>query len=103
MIIISLFLRIISIIDFPTIIYKLRMNTLPNKLIGSKIIMYFQNRFNGEPTDKVKIHISESDLNLYALPYVNPETMFFGTHLKYEKDSMNYRIKYVKAGNIITV
>lgn len=58
---------------------------------------------NGEPTDKMKIHISESDLNLYALPYVNPETMFFGTHLKYEKKSLNYRIKFVKAGNLINV
>jgi positive regulator of sigma E activity len=58
---------------------------------------------NGEPSDKVKIHISESDLYSHAIPYVNPETIFFGTHLKFEKGSRSYRIKYVKAGDIITL
>jgi ribonuclease BN (tRNA processing enzyme) len=58
---------------------------------------------NGEASDKVKIHISESDIQNHAIPFVNPITKFYGTHLKHEKMTKSDRIQYVKAGDEITV
>jgi ribonuclease BN (tRNA processing enzyme) len=58
---------------------------------------------NGERDDKVKVHISEEDLNKYALPGVKSDIIFYGTHLKKNKVSDNEKIKYVKPGDEIVV
>lgn len=56
---------------------------------------------NGEPSDPVKVHMSEKDLVEKALPVSGEKIMYYGTHLKYQKESGNEYIRYTRPGEII--
>lgn len=56
---------------------------------------------NGEPSDPVKIHLSEDDIIAKALPVSKDKTVYYGTHLKYQKKSSHKNIKYVYPGEVI--
>jgi phosphoribosyl 1,2-cyclic phosphodiesterase len=56
---------------------------------------------NGEPSDPMKIHLSENDLLTKAIEVTGDKTIFYGTHLKYQKESLHKNIKYVYPGEII--
>lgn len=58
---------------------------------------------NGEPGDPRKVHMSEEDVIINALPHSGGRSIFYGTHLKYQKQSSNSGIKYVTPGDIITI
>ena len=59
---------------------------------------------NGEETDTAKVHVSENDLEQYALPNLkNRDIKFYGTHLKTDKTSGNKNIQYLTPGDIIEV
>lgn len=59
---------------------------------------------NGEKSDEAKIHISESDLEQYALPNIKKKDIkFYGTHLKMNKKSKNGRIRYLLPGDEIEI
>lgn len=58
---------------------------------------------NGEPDDPVPVHLSERDITEKAFNIVKPETIFYGTHLKYKKESRCDRIKYVHPGMEIEI
>lgn len=58
---------------------------------------------NGEPSDPVRLHLSESDLLERALPHCPAGTVFYGTHLKVAKKSGLERIKYVNPGDVIDI
>jgi Cft2 family RNA processing exonuclease len=56
---------------------------------------------NGEPSDPVKVHLSEDDIKTKAIPYCRDKTIFYGTHLKQIKLSHHQNIKYTYPGEII--
>ncbi len=56
---------------------------------------------NGEPGDPVKVHMSEEDIISNALPVSGNRTVYYGTHLKYQKESKTGNIMYVKPGDVI--
>ncbi|MFW5771005.1 MAG: MBL fold metallo-hydrolase [Spirochaetota bacterium] len=56
---------------------------------------------NGEPSDPVKVHMSEEDLVEKALPVSGEKIMYYGTHLKYQKESENEYIRYTRPGEVI--
>ncbi len=59
---------------------------------------------NGEKSDRAKVHISEYDLEQYALPNIKKKDIkFYGTHLKEEKSSKNMHIRYLLPGKVIEV
>ena len=66
---------------------------------GSKAIIV---DLNGEPDDPFQIHLSENDL-LKNISAGNSKTTFYGTHLKYQKDSQNRKIIYTKPGMEIII
>lgn len=57
---------------------------------------------NGEDSDMVKVHISESDL-ISVIANLNLDIIFYGTHLKMAKLSKNSNIQYPKVGEVIDV
>jgi ribonuclease Z len=58
---------------------------------------------NGEPTDPVPVHLSESELITKGLPIARPETVFVGTHLKHMKTPGHPRIRYASPGMTMTL
>jgi hypothetical protein len=56
---------------------------------------------NGERTDPVQVHLSEDDIFDKAIKPGDNKTIFYGTHLKYQKKSKNKNIKYAYPGEII--
>ncbi|MBN2418568.1 MAG: MBL fold metallo-hydrolase, partial [Deltaproteobacteria bacterium] len=58
---------------------------------------------NGEETDTVRVHISENDLVQHALPNINKDIIFYGTHLKKNKISGNKNIRYLLPGEVLEV
>lgn len=58
---------------------------------------------NGEQSDPVKVHLSESDIIRNALPVSNGNVVFYGTHLKHQKESLNKYIKYTYPGEEIVL
>jgi len=56
---------------------------------------------NGEPSDPVKVHMSGDDLVENALPVSGDRIMYYGTHLKYQKESENKYIRYTRPGEVI--
>ncbi len=56
---------------------------------------------NGEQSDPEKIHMSEKDLFENAIPYGEGKIVFYGTHLKTQKESSHEKIKYVHPGESI--
>lgn len=58
---------------------------------------------NGEPSDPVKVHLSENDIIKNALPVSNGNVVFYGTHLKHQKESLNKYIKYTHPGEEIVL
>lgn len=56
---------------------------------------------NGEPTDQVKVHLSENDIITKALPLSKDNIIYYGTHLKYQKESLNKNIHYTYPGEEI--
>jgi ribonuclease BN (tRNA processing enzyme) len=58
---------------------------------------------NGEADDPVPIHLSEEEIIEKGIKLVNPGTIFYGTHLKYQKESTHKNIKYVIPGMEIDI
>jgi hypothetical protein len=58
---------------------------------------------NGEESDPMKIHLSENDIITKAIDICGDKTIFYGTHLKYQKESLHKNIKYVYPGEIINL
>ena len=59
---------------------------------------------NGENSDRVRVHVSEHDLEQYALPNLKKKNIrFYGTHLKVNKTSKNKNIQYLMPGEEIEV
>jgi len=56
---------------------------------------------NGEPSEIVKIHMSEDDIIEKAMPYSEGRITFYGTHLKTQKKSELKNIRYFYPGDII--
>ncbi len=56
---------------------------------------------NGEPSDPRKVHMSEDDLLQKAIQLSEGRITFYGTHLKYQKESVIHEIRYVHPGDII--
>lgn len=56
---------------------------------------------NGEPSDQVKVHLSEDDIVSNALPVSRDKIVFYGTHLKKQKGSVNKNIRYAYPGEEI--
>lgn len=56
---------------------------------------------NGEPSDPVKVHLSENDIITKVLPVSEDNIVFYGTHLKYQKESLNKMIRYTYPGEEI--
>jgi ribonuclease BN (tRNA processing enzyme) len=56
---------------------------------------------NGELSDQTKVHLSENDLVTKAVDFCGDTTIFYGTHLKYQKESSHKNIKYTYPGEII--
>lgn len=56
---------------------------------------------NGEPSDPVKVHMTEQDLIENAIPESEGRITFYGTHLKKQKRAGHGKIKYVKPGDVI--
>lgn len=56
---------------------------------------------NGEPSDPVKVHMSEEDIVKNALPVSGDRIVYYGTHLKRQKWSALGQIKYVQPGDLI--
>lgn len=57
---------------------------------------------NGEATDPVKVHMSDSDIIENVFP-VNSNIIFYGTHLKRQKDSVHKNITFLKPGDTINI
>lgn len=58
---------------------------------------------NGEPDDPVSVHLKENEIIEMGFNLVSPETVFYGTHLRYERESQNEKIYYVKPGMEINI
>ncbi len=58
---------------------------------------------NGESDDPVPVHLSEKDLLEKGIKLVTQGTVFYGTHLKYQKNSTHKNIKYVVPGMEIEI
>lgn len=58
---------------------------------------------NGEPSDPQKIHLSEEDLIEKGIPQSQGKVIFYGTHLKKQKESSHKQIKYVYPGLVISL
>ncbi len=56
---------------------------------------------NGEISDPVKFHMSENDIIEKAIPFSEGRIIYYGTHLKTQKQSQHEEIKYVHPGEII--
>ena len=56
---------------------------------------------NGEPSDPVKVHLSEDDIITKVLPESKDKIIFYGTHLKYQKKSVNKYIRFAYPGEEI--
>lgn len=58
---------------------------------------------NGEPADPVKVHMSEQDIIEKAIPHSEGKIIYYGTHLKIQKESVHKNIKYVYPGETILI
>jgi hypothetical protein len=58
---------------------------------------------NGEPSDPQKVHLSEQDLIENGIPHSQGKVMFYGTHLKRQKESSHKQIEYVYPGLVISL
>jgi hypothetical protein len=58
---------------------------------------------NGEPSDPQKVHLSEEDLIEKGIPNSQGKVMFYGTHLKGQKESSHKQIEYVYPGLVISL
>ena len=58
---------------------------------------------NGEPSDPVKVHLSENDIITKVLPVSKENIVFYGTHLKYQKEPLNKIIRYTYPGEVIVL
>ncbi len=58
---------------------------------------------NGEPTDPVKVHLSQEDIMIKALPVSKENIVFYGTHLKYQKEALNNILRYTYPGQEIVL
>lgn len=58
---------------------------------------------NGEPDDPVPIHLSEEELIQRGFMLAHAETVFYGTHLKFQKKSNSDKIVYASPGMEIEV
>ena len=58
---------------------------------------------NGEPSDPQKIHLSEDDLIEKGIFHSEGKVMFYGTHLKRQKESSHKQIEYVYPGLVISL
>lgn len=58
---------------------------------------------NGEPSDPIQVHLSEEDIVTRALPFCGEDTVFYGTHLKQQKQSAHPKIQYVVPGEVVEI
>ena len=58
---------------------------------------------NGEPSDPHKVHMSEDDLIEKGIPHSQGKIMYYGTHLKKQKESSHNQIEYVYPGLVISL
>lgn len=69
------------------------------KLFPKVIIM----DLNGEPTDPVKVHMSQEDVIIKVFPVSKENILFYGTHLKYQKESLSNILRYTYPGQEIVL
>lgn len=58
---------------------------------------------NGEPSDPVKVHLTDDDIITNVLPVSKENIVFYGTHLKHQKESLNRIIRYTYPGEEIVL
>jgi phosphoribosyl 1,2-cyclic phosphodiesterase len=87
-----------------------RFTYMPDTLWSEDLLPFIQSGgkavlidLNGEPGEAHRVHLSEADLALKALPRCAEDIVFYGTHLKRNKTAGAGRIRYVRPGDRIEI
>lgn len=57
----------------------------------------------GDERSAVKVHLTENDIINKAIPVSGDNTVYYATHLKYQKESIHERLKYTTPGMVIEI